>query len=384
MIATVAKQYEGRLPKHIIDEIIEHLPPRTAKTKVEKVFQEILKEYEQSKADPGESVGLVAAESIGEPGTQMTLNTFHFAGVAEMNVTTGLPRLIEVLDGRKEIATKMMEIYLKKPHNEGKDIQRIAEVLKETVFKDYLKAISIDITEGRLMAELNEAKMNDAGINTAKVLKILEKTFKGFSFKKGDDENSIVASYTGKEDEILQIYKLKQKIMKVSIGGVKGINQVLPVKRGDEVIVVTSGSNLKEVLALDFVDPSRTMTNDLFELEEVYGIEAARQAIINEVFKVIDAQGLNVDIRHIMLVADTMTMSGNILGINRYGIVKEKPSVLARASFETPIKHVIQASITGENDSLNSVIENVMLNQYIPLGTGLPGLVTKVADQKKK
>ena len=108
------------------------------------------------------------------------------------------------------------------------------------------------------------------------------------------------------------------------------------------------------------------------------GIEAARQAIINEVYKVIENQGLNVDIRHIMLVADTMTFTGKVRGITRYGVVSEKSSVLARASFETPIKHIVAASLVGEKDPLNSVIENVMLNQPVPVGTGLPGLVTKV------
>ena len=79
-----------------------------------------------------------------------------------------------------------------------------------------------------------------------------------------------------------------------------------------------------------------------------------------------------------------MTMSGKVLGVSRYGIVKEKPSVIARASFETPIRHVINASMIGEIDELNSVIENVMINQPVPLGTGLPGLITKIREEKKK
>jgi DNA-directed RNA polymerase subunit A" len=114
----------------------------------------------------------------------------------------------------------------------------------------------------------------------------------------------------------------------------------------------------------------------------VFGIEAARQAIIDEVFKVIEAQGLTVDIRHIMLVADTMCVSGGVKGITRYGVVSEKASVLARASFETPIKHIINAALTGEVDELDSVVENIMLNQPVPVGTGLPGLVTKVKKEK--
>ena len=126
------------------------------------------------------------------------------------------------------------------------------------------------------------------------------------------------------------------------------------------------------------VDASRTTSNDIFEIEKMLGIDAARQAIINEVFKVIQAQGLNVDIRHIMLVADTMCTTGEIKGITRYGIVSEKASVLARASFETPIKHIINAALVGEVDKLDSVVENVMLNQPVPVGTGLPGLITKI------
>jgi DNA-directed RNA polymerase subunit A" len=114
------------------------------------------------------------------------------------------------------------------------------------------------------------------------------------------------------------------------------------------------------------------------------GVEAARQAIINEVEKVIDEQGLNVDLRHIMLVSDIMTTSGTVLGVNRYGIVKEKPSVLARASFETPIKHIINASQSGEVDYLRSVIENVMINQVVPVGTGLAKLAIKAPEKKSK
>ena len=140
---------------------------------------------------------------------------------------------------------------------------------------------------------------------------------------------------------------------------------------------MTAGSNLSEVLQLDGVDAYRTTTNNIFELWEVLGIEAARQAIIDEVYKVIENQGFNIDIRHIMLVADTMSVSGNVRGITRYGVVSEKASALARASFETPVKHIINAALIGEVDELNSVVENVMLNQPVPIGTGVPDLVMK-------
>jgi DNA-directed RNA polymerase subunit A" len=134
---------------------------------------------------------------------------------------------------------------------------------------------------------------------------------------------------------------------------------------------------MKAILALEHVDAERTVTNDIAEIANVLGIEAAREAIIQEVRKVIDSQGLKVDVRHIMLVADTMCVSGAVKGITRYGVVSQKSSVLARASFETPLPHIIRAAIVGEEDKLTSVIENVMLNQPVPIGTGLPGLVSK-------
>ena len=175
---------------------------------------------------------------------------------------------------------------------------------------------------------------------------------------------------------------MKEKIKLVYVNGVKGISQVLPVKRGEEYLIVTSGTNLKAIMKMNGVDKTRTTTNNLYEIEANLGIEAARQAIIHEIMKVLNAQGINIDMRHIMLVADTMCMSGNMLGISRYGIVKEKPSVLARASFETPLRHIFNAAMTNEVDELNSVIENVMMNQPVPLGTGLPHLVTKTVKTK--
>jgi len=154
------------------------------------------------------------------------------------------------------------------------------------------------------------------------------------------------------------------------------------VKRHEEFIIICAGTNLKKILEMDFVDPTRTTSNDIFEIAGALGIEAARQAIINEVYKVIETQGLDVDIRHIMLVADTMCSSGEVKGITRYGVVSQKASVLARASFETPIKHIINAALVNERDDLNSVVENVMLNQPVPVGTGLPGLVVKQPKKK--
>lgn len=376
MSEKIFAEYKDRLPNKILEDLKNHLPPKISAANLKEIFRLVDGEYQQAQVDPGESVGLVGAESIGEPGTQMTLNTFHFAGVAEMNVTTGLPRIIEILDGRKIPNTPMMEIYLKAPFSMGKDIKQIAQRIKETKLMEVISEFVINIAESTMEVRLNSEKMKALQLTVGQVIKVIDKNTKNCSVKK--DKEEILLKMRGKHDTLNEIYKLKEKIKILYIRGIKGIQQVLPVKKENEFVIITAGTNLNEVFQLDFVDTARTISNNIHEIQEVLGVEAARQAIINEVYKVIENQGLNVDVRHIMLVADLMSKTGTVRGITRYGIVSGKSSVLARASFETPIKHVIEASLVGETDQLTSVVENVMLNQPVPVGTGLPGLVTRV------
>jgi DNA-directed RNA polymerase subunit A" len=369
------EEYKELLPIKIIDELKENLPAKVSQAKLKEILDITVEEYNKMNVEAGEAVGIVGAESIGEPGTQMTLNTFHFAGVAEMNVTMGLPRIIEILDGSKSLKTPMMEIYLKKPYSKGKDIREIASLIKETTLKAVAKEFSVNISNFTIEILLDKNILKSLKLNTAKVLKTVSKSTKKYNVKnKGD---TIILKQKGKNEEMNELFKIKEKLKGLYISGVKGITQVLPVKRENEFVIVTAGTNLGEVLDMEFVDPTRTFSNNIYETTAILGIEAARQSIINEVTKVIDAQGLNVDIRHIMLVSDIMCAIGQIKGITRYGVVSEKSSVLAKASFETPIKHLISASLVGEVDSLNSVVENVMLNQPVPIGTGVPELVTR-------
>ncbi len=380
-MSDLIKEYQKKLPKKIIDDLRKELPAKISQKKLKKILEAVYTEYLQMKVDPGESVGLVSAESIGEPGTQMTLNTFHFAGVAEMNVTVGLPRIIEILDGSNSAGTPSMDIYLKSPYNKGKEIRELAMRIRETSLGDITKEISVDMAESRISLVLNNDKLKVMKLTHEKVLKIIQGSLKGFTAKLLKDK-TIHIKQKGKDAKLNDLFKVKEKLKEIFVAGIKNIKQVLPVKRGNEFIIITAGTNLKEILSLDFVDSTRTVTNDIFEIASVLGIEAARQAIINEVKKVIDVQGLNVNIRHIMLVADTMCFGGSIKGITRYGVVSEKSSVLAKASFETPIKYLVEASLSGEVDHLNSVVENVMLNQPIPVGTGLPKLISKVSKTK--
>ncbi|MFA4917167.1 MAG: hypothetical protein WC560_10925 [Syntrophales bacterium] len=371
-------EYKDLLSVSILQDIINQTKGFT-KTKTKKILDLAVEEYNAMQVEAGECVGIVSAESIGEPGTQMTLNTFHFAGVSEMNVTTGLPRIIEVLDGSQSLSTPMMEIYLQEPYKSGTDLKKAAQLIKETTLQDIASEFLINIPDTFIEVKLDTAKMGPIFLNADKVHKLLDVSLKGVGVKLKED--SLLIKPKGKDVSVNELYKLKEKAKSVYIAGVKGIKQVLPVKRGNEFIIVTAGSNLKSVFEMEFVDGTQTVSNDIFEIYDVLGIEAAREAVVREVFKIITEQGLNVDVRHLMLVADSMCVTGKLRGITRYGIISQKSSVLAKASFETPIRHIINAALVGEKDDLNSVVENVMINQPVPVGTGLLRLVTK--DVKK-
>ncbi len=377
------EEFGRYLPPSIVEEVRENLPSNCTEARLKKILERVYEEYLDTLVEPGESIGIVASESIGEPSTQMTLNTFHFAGVAEMNVTMGLPRIIEIFDARKKISTPSTEIYLKKEFaNNEEEVKKIATSIKETKLKDFTKEVSINIAEMELSITLSNSAIQKRGTTKENIVKLLGKHLKGY--KTEMEGNTIKITPVKKEVSVNDLYKLKESIKHVYVSGIKGITQVLPVKRGSEFVILTAGTNLPEILSQEFTDVSRTYCNDIHETAKYLGIEAARNLIIHEVGKVIENQGLNINIRHIMLVADMMCQTSKVGGINRSGIVKDKSSVLARASFETPIKNIVEASIAGETDYLNSVVENVMINQNIPVGTGLPTLIVSPPKEKEK
>jgi len=163
-----------------------------------------------------------------------------------------------------------------------------------------------------------------------------------------------------------------ERVRGLRLKGVKGIKRVVVRKEKDEYVLIAEGSNLAAVLAIDGVDYTRTVTNNIHEIAEVLGIEAARQAIIREMMDVLEEQGLEVDIRHIMLVADIMTSTGRVRQIGRHGASGEKASVLARAAFEVTVKHLLEAAARGEVDKLRGVAENVIVgSDLIPVGSGM-------------
>ena len=226
----------------------------------------------------------------------------------------------------------------------------------------------------------DKAALQNARITSANVIKQLSEK----NYSANQKENSIIVNakkFTQDKEGFKEIYKLKEKLKNLVIGGIKGISQVILKKDGNKYVILTAGSNLEDILKIKGIDKDRTFSNNIHEMYKIFGIEAARQTIIKETKKVINEQGLDIDDRHILLIADAMTASGEVKGITRIGIISEKSSIFARASFETPIKHFINASIHGSKDELNSIIENVIVNQPVPVGTGLPGLFVKITGR---
>jgi len=380
----IYNKYNGKLPGKIIEDVKkEAQKQKLTDLQIKKVLEKVKEEYDVSLINPGEAIGLVTAESFGEPSTQMALNVFHFAGVAEVQITRGLPRLIEIFDARKKPSTPSIIVYLKPTYLKSeKIIKKVASYIKEITLVEISSSFSLDIVRGCIEVDLNNGKIKDYGFSLEQIIEVLTEKLKGIVVK--TTKNGLLLRDPNEEGSLVDLYKLREKAKNVIIRGVKGITQVLPTEKNGEIVIICAGTNLKEILLMKEVESAKVISNDIYEVASVLGIEAARQVIINEAIAVIENQGLDIDIRHIMLLADIMAHTGAIKGITRGGISGEKESVLARASFETPIPHLVNASLTGERDELRSVIENVITNQPVPIGTGLPGLVIKMDKKKTK
>lgn len=329
----------------------------------EKEREGFLKAYKKARITPGEAVGTVAAQSIGEPGTQMTLRTFHYAGVVELSVPLGLPRIIEIIDAKRTPKNAITTVYLTEEHNKTKKTaDEIAQQMREVMLKD-VADIRVDLPRNKIRATTDDPDAIEF------IEKMENVTRKGNEF--------VIASETP-----AKVQKDKNKLLRKKLRGVKDIKRAFIRKQGEEYVIYAEGSNLRGIIEIPGVDATKITTNDIYQICETFGIEAARNAIIDETMKVLDDQDLNVDIRHIMIVADRMTTSGRIQAVGRQGISGSKGSVLARAAFEETEKHILNAAIHNEIDPLAGVAENIIVGQPIPVGTGTVELGVKPTIMK--
>ncbi|MEM1578745.1 MAG: DNA-directed RNA polymerase subunit A'' [Archaeoglobaceae archaeon] len=364
--------------KEEIKEELEKLKPK--KNVAKKIVDLCYQVYLSNLIEPGEAVGIVAAQSIGEPGTQMTMRTFHYAGVAELNVTLGLPRLIEILDIRKNPSTPMMTIHLLPEFAKDREKAReIANRIEATHLRD-IAEIEVNLREMSITITPDFEIMKKKDLTVEELKEKIEKAIKKDGELIESEGKFIVKISTESYKKLMDVF---EELRELLVKGVKEIKRVIIRKEGEEYVLYTEGSSLKKVMKIKGVDFSRTLTNDIYEIYEVLGIEAARTAIINEAISTLEEQGLEVDVRHIMLVADVMTADGELRQIGRHGVAGEKQSILARAAFEMTVNNLLDAAVRGEVDYLKGITENIIIGQPIKLGTGDVELIAKIGGMKK-
>lgn len=372
-LVTKFREENPEFPSYILDELNSHLPSKVTDAQVKKVLENVSSEYEDSQISPYEAIGVITAQSVGEPSTQMTLNTFHFAGVATQSVE-GLPRLIEILDVKKNLEQPMMKIYLKEKFKDEKNLKFVANKIKESKLIDFSNNIDIDTEEKLVKIDLDSKSLKQFKIEPESLISYLDRKVR--TSAEIVDNKTLVLKGTATSG-LTDLMGIKELALNSIVFGIKGIKDVSLIKENDEFVILTQGISLKNVLKIEEIDETRLYCNNINEMFDNFGIEAARNLIIHEIMEVVRSQGLSINERHVLLIADVMTYTGEPRGMTRYGIVADKMNVLTKASFETALKHVAKGAITHEKNTLRSITENVMTNQMVYVGTGIPKVSIK-------
>ncbi|KAH6915466.1 DNA-directed RNA polymerase III largest subunit [Coprinopsis sp. MPI-PUGE-AT-0042] len=354
--------------------------------------------YVKARIEPGSTVGAVGAQSIGEPGTQMTLKTFHFAGVASMNVTLGVPRIKEIINAAKVISTPIISCKLVTPDSEPSArivkgrlektlLRDIASVLEEAWAPDYTYiGIILDVEAiQKLQLELTLDDVKWAIVN-AKKLKIKQEAITVIPRK------NRLRIYIDGEDKYYRLRELRRGLGDVVVKGLPTIARAIinikdkddhRGKKGDKELLV-EGYGLQKCMITEGVVGELTTSNHVIEVAKVLGIEAARRTIINEIQYTMKSHDMNIDPRHVMLLGDVMSYKGEVLGITRFGVAKMKDSVLMLASFEKTTDHLFDAAAYGKNDSIAGVSESIIMgNPAAMCGTSMPALFSPEPALKK-
>ncbi|MBW6451893.1 MAG: DNA-directed RNA polymerase subunit A'' [DPANN group archaeon] len=366
------------------NEIIEYYEKKIDNLDIDAKLKTALKKkvsimYPKMSYDHGEAVGVVAAQSISEPATQTTLKSYHRDATAGLEITQGLPRILEIFDGRREPKTPSMKILLLDDYNNVDGAKLVAANIRETVLKQVVYEDAINLVNMNIEFTFDKAQLKILNLSLDEISKGVKKAIKNIEVKIEGDKVIVEPKKANITVKDLQSIRVKARLSYVK--GIKGITHTVIENDSNTWIIHTLGSNLKKVLKIAGVDTYNTKTNNIFEIQEVMGIEASRNAIINELLETMRSQGVDTDIRHIMLVADAMTSHGKVYAIGRYGLSGIKSSVLARANFEETVKHLINASAEDVVDVIDGVVENVIIGKTAKVGTGLVNLVIKKTDK---
>ena len=343
--------------------------------------------YMRAKIEPGTAVGALAAQSIGEPGTQMTLKTFHFAGVASMNITQGVPRIGEIINANPRISTPIITAALEddtdpeyarrvKSRIEKTTLGEITEYIEEVYLPDdCFLLLKIDVDRIKLLKLEIDVNSIRYSLCTSKV-KLHPKQV----VIQGD---SIITIYPNKQKNNLShaLTLIKDSIPNVIVKGIASVSRAV-IHNDDSsgktrYKLFVEGNNMRDVMATLGIKGSKTTSNNTIEVYKTLGIEAARATIMTEIKLVMENHGMSIDRRHLMLLADLMTSRGEVFGITRQGLVKMKESVLNLASFEKTSDHLFDAAFYGQKDAICGVSESIIMGIPIPYGTGIFKLLHK-------
>jgi DNA-directed RNA polymerase II subunit RPB1 len=403
---------------------------RFNKTAFSYLMEIVRVKYQQTKVNPGEMVGPLAAQSIGEVSTQLTLNTFHTAGKASAVTTGGVARLKELMAYSKKIKTPSIMVYLDEEYRKDKSkALNLRNNLELTTIGDIISSVSLYLDSNlntdidadktlidiyKMFGEINDQvkednpwilrvkfsrdKMMERNITMNDLYLIIQQNFANINCVYTDDNSGELimrlklefeSDSHNADKDIVKIKEFEQKFVSTIIKGIPGVNHVMMDKikenitedvkmsegnvyvPDDEWILITSGSNLEELLIQEHVDTVRTISNDVHEVYEIFGIEAARNVIYREFAKLLES----VTYRHIGLLADFMTNKGYIMPIDRHGINRGNAGPLAKSSFEETFDQLLNAGVYGKIDNMDGVSANIMMGQIAPAGTGFPSFL---------
>lgn len=350
--------------------------------------------YSRASIEPGAAVGAVGAQSIGEPGTQMTLKTFHFAGIAAMNITQGVPRIKEIINASKNVSTPVITAPI--DCEEGAEqvalVSRIEKArvdrcLLGDIAKKYVEVYGPD--EVHMVVHLDLAHIASLSLRVdvhAVANAILASPLKikaGMLTIASPSRIKVRPPPSTKSTTFFSLQALREGLPKVMVRGDKNIRRVIIQASDDKLSakLLVEGTDMRTVMASRGVRGTEVTSNHIIDVERCLGIEAARNSIIHEIQSTMAAHGMTIDSRHVMLLADLMTFKGEILGITRFGIAKMKSSTFMLASFEKTTDHLFDAALHGNSDPIDGVSECIILGKPMKIGTGLFDLVQEHSDK---
>lgn len=383
---------------------------RTAKVSVTtlRLFIKLcLEKYKKAHVEPGHAVGAVGAHSIGEPGTQMTLKTFHFAGVAGMSITQGVPRIKEIINASKTISTPVISCPLQ--NNEQIEVARVVKGrIEKTYISDVLRFVEDEwrAEQGNVVLQIDSVALSDLHLGIGPY-DIAEAICKQRKLKVPRDDISIDGervivrvrdisdpnakratsrSKTATEesgDMLLRANFLRRQLPLVPISGYpEATRAIIQTSEQSTHMVLVEGYGLRECMTTEGVIGTKVRSNNVMECRDILGIEAARTTIAFEIGEVMGDMG--IDPRHMQLLADVMTYKGEVLGITRFGLSKMRDSVLQLASFEKTPDHLFEAAAGMKLDQIEGVSECIIMGQTMSVGTGAFQVVRRLAIQPKE